>query len=423
MDLTGWQDASLNNLDISGNVTLKGANSKFIGDVSGNADTADTLTSYWNQIGSDIDGKDEDNNSGHSVSLSADGTIVAIGAIYNDDNGTLSGHVRVFQYTGNSWGKLGQDISGANPDDKSGYSVSLSSNGTIVAIGAPYYDNNNGSNSGHVRVYEYNDNTWEQLGQDISGADSHDRSGHSVSLSSDGKIVAIGAPYNSGHVRVYEYNDISWEPLGQDIIGADSHDRSGYSVSLSSNGTIVAIGATQNDDNGDYSGHVRVYEYNVGTEIWEKIGDDISGEYSYDTSGYSVSLSSNGTIVAIGAPLNDGSNNTLFSGHVRVYEYDVGTEIWEKIGDDIDGENAGDRSGYSVSLSSNGTIVAIGATENDGDDGTNTKRGHVRVYKYISGEWTKIGYDIDGENEGDQCGHSVSLSSDGKDCSNWCSLL
>ena len=37
VDLTGWQDASLNNLDISGNVTLKGANSKFIGDVTGTA--------------------------------------------------------------------------------------------------------------------------------------------------------------------------------------------------------------------------------------------------------------------------------------------------------------------------------------------------------------------------------------------------
>ena len=42
-------------------------------------------------------------------------------------------------------------------------------------------------------------------------------------------------------------------------------DFSGYSVSLSSDGTIVAIGADGNDGNGNLSGHVRVYEYSTGS--------------------------------------------------------------------------------------------------------------------------------------------------------------
>ena len=46
-------------------------------------------------------------------------------------------------------------------------------------------------------------------------------------------------------------------------------------------------------------------------------------------------------------------------------------------GSDIDGEAAGDWSGYSVSLSSNGSRVAIGAYENDGNGNDS---GHVRVY-------------------------------------------
>jgi hypothetical protein len=58
-----------------------------------------------------------------------------------------------------------------------------------------------------------------------------------------------------------------------------------------------------------------------------------------------------------------------------VYENISGT--WTKIGDDIDGEAANDNSGFSVSLSSDGTIVAIGAINNDGN-GSNS--GHVRVY-------------------------------------------
>ena len=52
--------------------------------------------------------------------------------------------------------QLGSDINGEAASDYSGYSVSMSSDGTIVAIGSPYNDGN-GSNSGHVRVYEYSE--------------------------------------------------------------------------------------------------------------------------------------------------------------------------------------------------------------------------------------------------------------------------
>ena len=47
--------------------------------------------------------------------------------------------------------------------------------------------------------------------------------------------------------------------MGQDIYGEKAFDFSGYSVSLSSDGKRVAIGATGNDANGTSSGHVRVH--------------------------------------------------------------------------------------------------------------------------------------------------------------------
>ena len=56
--------------------------------------------------------------------------------------------------------QLGADIDGEAADDLSGWSVSLSSDGTILAIGARYNDGN-GADSGHVRVYEWNDSTWD----------------------------------------------------------------------------------------------------------------------------------------------------------------------------------------------------------------------------------------------------------------------
>ena len=369
------------------------------------------------KLGQDIDGEAVDDYSGYSVSLSSDGTIVAIGAYGNDSNGAFSGHVRVYQYSGSSWTKIGQDIDGEAVDDYSGYSVSLSSDGTIVAIGA-YGNDANGAFSGHVRVYQYSGSSWTQLGADIDGEAAANWCGRSVSLNSDGTIIAIGANLNngdngiySGHVRLYKWrqytqtdNDSNtyhytsraqnntqtksliitentstaptvgnyyWTQLGQDIDGEASNDQSGYSVSLSSDGTIVAIGAIYN---ATYRGHVRVYQYSGSS--WTKIGQDIDGEAVDDLSGVSVSLSSNGTIVAIGAYGNDA--NGAFSGHVRVYHYSGSS--WTKLGQDIDGEAAGDESGYSVSLSSDGTIVAIGASKND-DNGTDS--GHVRVYQYI----------------------------------------
>ena len=168
----------------------------------------------WKQLGQDIDGE-SGSSSGNSVSLSSDGTIVAIGAYSNDDDSHIySGQVRVFQYneeTPTKWNQLGGDIDGEAAGDQSGYSVSLSSDGTIVAIGATGNDGN-GSNSGQVRVFQYDGvDTWNQLGQDIDGEAAYDTSGFSVSLSSDGTIVAIGASgndgngSNSGNVRVFKY--------------------------------------------------------------------------------------------------------------------------------------------------------------------------------------------------------------------------
>ena len=366
-------------------------------------------SSVRTQIGSDIDGEAVDDQSGYSVSLSSDGSIVAIGAVQNDGNGTNSGHVRVYKNVSGTWTQVGSDIDGEASNDWSGYSVSLSSDGSILAIGARY-NNGNGSNSGHVRVYQNISGTWTQVGSDIDGEAAGDYSGYSVSLSSDGSILAIGAPNNAGngtdagHVRVYQNVSGTWTQTGSDIDGEAANDYSGWSVSLSNDGSIVAIGAKNNDGNGSNSGHVRVYQNVSGT--WTQVGSDIDGEVANDESGYSVSLSSDGSIVAIGARYNDGNGTS--SGHVRVYKNVSGT--WTQIGSDIDGEAAYDQSGYSVSLINDGSIVAIAARYNDGGG---ADAGHVRIYQNVSGTWTQVGSDIDGEAASDNSGYSVSLDSSG----------
>jgi hypothetical protein len=130
----------------------------------------------WDQKGNDIDSEAAGDQLGNSVSLSNDGTVVAIGAPLNDGNGTASGHVRVYAFESSSWVQRGADIDGEDAIDFSGFSVSLSSDGNVVAIGALLNDGN-GTDSGHVRVYAFESSSWVQRGADIDGEAAIDYSG------------------------------------------------------------------------------------------------------------------------------------------------------------------------------------------------------------------------------------------------------
>ena len=103
--------------------------------------------------------------------MSSDGSVVAIGAYKNDGTGTNAGHVRIYENNNGTWTQIGSDIDGEGSYDYLGWSVSLSSDGSVVAIGARYNDGG-GSNSGHVRIYENNNGTWTQIGDDIDGESS-----------------------------------------------------------------------------------------------------------------------------------------------------------------------------------------------------------------------------------------------------------
>ena len=78
----------------------------------------------------------------------------------------------------------------------------------------------------------------------------------------------------------------------------------------------------------------------------------MDGEANNDGSGTRISLSSDGKIIAIGAPWNDAGYND--AGHARVYYYDDNNNEWLKMGQDLDGYSNGQYFGYSVALSSDG---------------------------------------------------------------------
>ena len=237
---------------------------------------------------------------------------MAIGAPYSDYNGSNAGLVSVYENYSGIFSQIGQYVVGENSGDFSGWSVSLSSDGNTLAVGAKFNDNSNGTNAGHVRVYEYISGLWSKIGQDLDGDASNDNNGTAVSLSGDGNTVVVGAPRSlnqRGYVRLYtkisdpNFGTWTWSQTGQDILGENSNDRCGRSVSLSEDGNTVAVGSPWHENK---RGHVRLFtkisDPTFGTWTWSQIGQDIDGEAADDENGHSVSLSSDGNTIAIGSP-------------------------------------------------------------------------------------------------------------------------
>ncbi len=353
------------------------------------------------QIGDKINQKLIGDKFGQSTSISIDGSIVAIGAPGNDSNGSDSGHVRIYKNESGVYTQIGDDINGEAAGDNSGFSISLSSDGSIVAIGAPGNDGN-GSSSGHVRIYKNINNVWTQVGSDIDGEAAGDNSGFSISLSSDGSIVAIGAPNNSsngslaGHVKIYKYESGVWTQIGNNIEGNLPLSKAGQSVSLSSDGSIVAVGAPFNSQQGSFSGYVKVYKIESG--VWTQHGSSLHG-IENDQFGWFINLSSDGSTIAI-------CSNT--QNYVKVYKKES-SSVWTQKGETINANNIQNQGGFSISLSlsSDGDILLLGEPNN------NNSKGDVNIYRFESGVWNKKGSTISGSFESDNLGFSVSLSENG----------
>jgi len=340
--------------------------------------------------------------------LSSDGLRIAVSAPYNDDTGDNAGHTRVYEWDGSIWSQMGSDIDGVTPLEQSGYSISLSGHGSRIAIGAiqhslvkPY--------AGQVRVYEWSGSDWIQLGQNIDGAESEDEFGSSISLSEDGMRIAVGAPVNSdngfvtGHVRVYELRDSIWQQMGSELQGQMERASFGASVSMSSVGNRLAVGAPYNSEFRATSGLVQIFEWDGSA--WSQMGSNIYGSGVDEQSGTALSLSSSGDYLAIGAPKND--ENVLVSGTVRVYSWD-GND-WLQKGRDINGFEF-ERLGSAVSISANGNRLVAGAPNNS-DLGTYV--GLARIYDWNGTEWSPWTPIIYGEEEWDYSASRLSLNSAG----------
>jgi uncharacterized repeat protein (TIGR01451 family) len=360
-------------------------NHDLTGQNAGQAKVYTLVAGQWVQKGQSLYGSATAGNEfGHTLSM-PDKNTIAVGAPKYDNSNRDIGQVKVYRWDGTQWIQKGQDIIGEAADDQSGFSVSMPDQNTI-AIGAIYNDGN-GTSSGHTRIYSWDGSQWIQKGQDIDGEAIGDRSGWSLSMP-DSNTIAIGAPYHryngtnfiAGQCRIFKWDGTQWMQKGQSLDAVTVGDDAGYSVSMPDSNT-VAIGSPDHSHTGAHDGLVQIFHWD-GTQ-WIQKGQNLYGIY-FEKAGYAVSMANSNTI-AFSAPLSDRNvtGTPLNVGRVRIFSWD-GSQ-WIQKGLDIEGGDLSNQFGLSVSMPDPFTIAA-GTIWNSNQA---LYAGHAQVYR-LKGHYGQV---------------------------------
>ena len=292
-------------------------------------------------------------NAQFGFAVSIEGNRVAIAANRDPNSGLSSGAVYIFEKSMSWTQKQKLTAIDSTTNDNFGYSVSLS--GNRILISAPF-DDDNGSNSGSVYIFDLVNNVWTQSSKHTA-TDTTFLYGESVSLLGDRFIVGSRTNNSSkGAVYVYDWNGVIWMPTTT-LLASDGSNSDSFGISVSLSTDRILVGANGNDDSGSSSGSAYVFEVTGG--VWtetEKI--TASDAQTGDNFGYSVSL--NGNRMVIGAYKDD--DNGVDSGSVYQFDYNGSTWIEKNKLIASDGQ-LGETFGQSVDLSAGKVIVGAYADD------------------------------------------------------------
>ncbi|MEP2937460.1 MAG: FG-GAP repeat protein [Gilvibacter sp.] len=307
---------------------------------------------------------------GTYVSLSDDGSRLAVGALGEDSNATGvggdqtnnaatdSGAVYMFSRSGTTWSQEAYiKASNTEANDNFGLTLSLSGDATRLVVGTVLEDSNatgiNGdetsntsSSSGAAYVFLRSGTTWTQEAYiKASNTDANDYFGKSISLDADGNTLAIGANqedsdatgiggdqtnntgYTSGAVYLFTRTGTTWSQQAYIKSGSsDNFDQFGNSLALSSDGDKLMVGAPTEDGydsglggdptNNDLqdAGAAFLFERSGSTwsqtEYFKACNPDVG-----DNFGQAVALNDSATLVGISAHRED-SNATGVNGNM-----------------------------------------------------------------------------------------------------------
>lgn len=302
-------------------------------------------------------------NQGFSVALSADGNTLAEGG---RADGGGQGAVWVFTRSGTVWNQQGDKLFGITGigNAQQGYSVALSADGNTLAEGAPGDD----SDQGAVWIFIRSGTVWTQQGLKLTGTNgSTSQQGYSVALSADGNTLAEGGPEDAaeGAVWIFTRSSGLWSQQGNKLIGSDAlgNANQGNSVALSADGNILVEGGPQDD-----SAQGAIWTFIRTNGSWTQLGNKLTGSdgSSMSQQGYAVALSADGTTLVEG-----GRGDATFTGAVWVFTRAPDAAAWQQRGDKLTGFGAvgASQQGTSVALSSNGNTLAEGGPGDDSSNG------------------------------------------------------
>lgn len=352
---------------------------------------------------------------GDRLALSADGNTLAVGAPYEDSaatgiNGDAtndaapdSGAVFVFARAGTTWFQQAYvKASNTQADDHFGLSFSLSGDGNTLAVGALREDGPTDaiSNSGAVYLYTRQDGVWS--GHSLLRApdpDAEDRFGEAVSLSGDGRTLAVGSrgedgsaraidgvqdegASNSGAVYVYTLSASGWSQEAYvKSSNSEANDGFGYRLALSGDGNTLAVIAPgedsaasgidgdQTDNSLEASGALYLFQ-REGTTWSQTAYLKASNPDTLNQFGSALALSADGLTVAVGAYWEDSSaigingeqSDTSANTSGAAYVFTREGDAWhQQAYVKASNTQTTDQFGSALALSGDGGLLAVGA--------------------------------------------------------------
>lgn len=356
-----------------------------------------------------------DDRFGTALALTATGSILAVGAIGEDSDGSGptnnaapdAGAAYVFTRAGSVWSQQAYiKASNTQEDDLFGSALALNSAGTTLAIGATGeasastdingdQNNNTAGGAGAVYIFTGNGVTWTQSAYiKAPNAEPIDSFGAAVALSTDGNTLAVGAPQEDGTATGAQPFPI---PPPPDVPPPDPNvpPPVGAPNPLPTTFQGLCAAAVLRPTVGCESGAVYIFVRSAGAWSAQSYIKGSNNEYE-DRFGTSVALTSDGNAIAIGSPSEDSSaagiegNETLenASGSGAAYVYRrAGNGTWSQQAY-VKASNTGanDTFGTSVALSSDAAALIVGATgeasSSDTDQNDNSAAAAGAAYLY-----------------------------------------
>jgi len=301
---------------------------------------------------------------GVSAAISRNGLKMIVGGRNESDaqGNTYRGSAVIYNLDATTAATTGSPsyVYGEASGDGFGDTVAIDADGSRIAVAAPFHDTG-GTNSGRVRIYEWNGSSYVTMGSPIDGGMAGNtgdnwgsRHGRGVAMSDDGSRVVIGSPVHAG-ARVYQWSGSQWQQMGQHLNSPQPNCMFGNNVSMNAAGTRVAIGAPNYDNIsvGSYDGGaIFVYDWNGSS--WTQLGQMLHSSTVGNHNMGASALSSDGSRIVCG---HNPQNPAGYGQTVRVFDYNTSTSTWDQVTTSTG--PWGNNWGMDVAISSDGSRFAV----------------------------------------------------------------